>query len=382
MRNAYNTKFDTAEEIQEVRNSLEHLTEDRFRAALMGKKNIKEADIREMLALVTAATAKLQIELARLNRFAGDFNSQFVTRDNNRFSTAHALLSKLRSSTAGLKKVFVELTPNKAPHAYVEGMDKSLIYGHSAIGGAEYMQPLFPECFSPLAGELYNALRVFFACMGDALEVCQDVMDEEAEIRCDEARCVSLYEGFKEDHYSHIRSFLNKIDLLEDIFSSTDNGAIRLRETTTTLGEFSQQGYHSLNYDDVCTLATKELVEKDREGECTKEELWLFRGNKEKILRCRQIIQHIEAYLPEKKNRKRIPSDMVVYLKIWAEPVEEKAFVRYFKQTYEAAGGQLQVPTNSGVNQRNDLVGPEDEEYAELKKQWDAAEMPAAQKIA
>lgn len=381
MRHIYTTNFDSTEGLQSVKNAIDNFSEERFLAALSGKRNVSETDILEMTARVNCLTSRLQLELARLKEYAQHFNSQFVTRDNNRYSTARTLLGKIRSGAAGLKKIFMDFTPGAHRQTYLSADERPLIYDRSAIGNADYTPTLFSEQFPSSVGQLYEALRSFFGNMDEAIGLCTDVMEEEAEIRSDENRCVALYEDFKEDHYPHIRCFLSKIDLSEPIFSSTDNGAIRLRETSSTLGEFSQQGYHNLSFDDVCTLATKELVEKDREGECTKTELWLFRGNKEKILRCRAIIQNFENYLPEKK-RVRIPSDMVLYLMIWAKPVEEKAFVRYFTQIYEAAGGQLKVPTNSGVNQRKGFVGPEDPEFAELKTRWDALNLSASQKIA
>lgn len=373
MSHIYQTQITTEENLQTVLTAIENFNFDRLLAALKDRRSLSVSDILAMDARITEATSKLQTEYARLQDEAPAFNKRFVHRNNHYFSSAEALLRKIRSGVARFKDLYSRLTPNRTS-AY-QGLpmpeDKPSIYDHSLLGNAAYTPSLFPETVRPEVKQLYEHIVAFLAQMEDALNLCKDVLDDEALIREDAGQCRELYMDFKDEHYSHIKQLLRQITASWNDIEKITNPAICLREQTASDEEFSQQGFHNLEYEDVCQLATKEIVEESQRGEFTKEELMLFPDNRPLILRVRHIIVDFESYLPEGFNGKKIPASTIACLIRWSKPKEDFAFVKYFKKTYEASGGTHKVPSNSAVNvQKNDLNN-HNPEYVSLVERWE-----------
>ena len=373
MSHIYQTQITTEENLQTVLTAIENFNFDRLLAALKDRRSLSVSDILAMDARITEATSKLQTEYARLQDEAPAFNKRFVHRNNHYFSSAEALLRKIRSGVARFKDLYSRLTPNRTS-AY-QGLpmpeDKPSIYDRSLLGNAAYTPSLFPETVRPEVKQLYEHIVAFLAQMEDALNLCKDVLDDEALIREDAGQCRELYMDFKDEHYSHIKQLLRQITASWNDIEKITNPAICLREQTASDEEFSQQGFHNLEYEDVCQLATKEIVEESQRGEFTKEELMLFPNNRPLILRVRHIIVDFESYLPEGFNGKKIPASTIACLIRWSKPKEDFAFVKYFKKTYEASGGTHKVPSNSAVNvQKNDLNN-HNPEYVSLVERWE-----------
>ena len=373
MSHIYQTQITTEENLQTVLTAIENFNFDRLLAALKDRRSLSVSDILAMDARITEATAKLQTEYARLQDEAPAFNKRFVHRNNHYFSSAEALLRKIRSGVARFKDLYSRLTPNRTS-AY-QGLpmpeEKPSIYDRSLLGNAAYTPSLFPETVRPEVKQLYEHIVAFLAQMEDALNLCKDVLDDEALIREDAGQCRELYMDFKDEHYSHIKQLLRQITASWNDIEKITNPAICLREQTASDEEFSQQGFHNLEYEDVCQLATKEIVEESQRGEFTKEELMLFPDNRPLILRVRHIIVDFESYLPEGFNGKKIPASTIACLIRWSKPKEDFAFVKYFKKTYEASGGTHKVPSNSAVNvQKNDLNN-HNPEYVSLVERWE-----------
>lgn len=373
MSHIYQTQITTEENLQTVLTAIENFNFDRLLAALKDRRSLSVSDILAMDARITEATSKLQTEYARLQDEAPAFNKRFVHRNNHYFSSAEALLRKIRSGVARFKDLYSRLTPNRTS-AY-QGLpmpeDKPSIYDRSLLGNAAYTPSLFPETVRPEVKQLYEHIVAFLAQMEDALNLCKDVLDDEALIREDAGQCRELYMDFKDEHYSHIKQLLRQITASWNDIEKITNPAICLREQTASDEEFSQQGFHNLEYEDVCQLATKEIVEESQRGEFTKEELMLFPDNRPLILRVRHIIVDFESYLPEGFNGKKIPASTIACLIRWSKPKEDFAFVKYFKKTYEASGGTHKVPSNSAVNvQKNDLNN-HNPEYVSLVERWE-----------
>jgi hypothetical protein len=55
----------------------------------------------------------------------------------------------------------------------------------------------------------------------------------------------------------------------------------------------------------------------------------------------------------------------------WCKPREDKAFVKYFKETYEETGGKLTVPKNPAVNQQKNELTKSDADYVRLVEKWE-----------
>lgn len=372
MAQLYQTNIDSFEQLQYVANAVEHFNFDKFVYVLI-YKNVPVSEVSELRAKMLDVNAKLTEELGKLQSYSGTFNKEFVTEHNDYFSSAYHLLRKVKTGTAQVKNIFRQFTPNNAAAIRMVNPNnvKPDIYRRSALGGAEYMPSLFThENFSPDVNSLYEATREFMMTMHQCLELCIAMLREEHRIRLSKSKCQKLYQKFKDEQYSRIKSIIKSINLDTSDFTE-QNPAILLRNRARSEEEFAQKGFHALTVSDAAGLASKELVQAAKRGEFTEDELLLFKQDEKKIRLVRHIIQNFDSYLPENFKHKKLPAKYIACLLRWCAPQEAKAFVEYFGKTYLENSPQHTVPNNSAVNQqKGKLDEKRDDDYKMLVEKW------------
>ena len=381
MAQRYQTRFDSFEGLETVVQAIEGFSQERFLASLHLRNSRNLTHIANIDAQVLNAIASLQTQHAQLVDFSTTFNSQFVTKNNHYFSSAHQLLRKIHTGVTQMKSIYKQFTPNSTaavPASYQATYTTPSIYERSSLGIAPYTRPMFGlDIYSPEVQRLCMDMARFFEVLRDSLLVCLEVMRQEQYIRRDPNQCTELYHDFKEEHYLHIKKNIHSLRLNTSEFSPYNNPAIDLRQASETEEEFSQKGFHNLEFDDVCTLATKELVEEEQRGIYTAEELQLFAEDREQILTIRYIISNFDEYLPANPRRKTVPADYVACLMSWCKiPLKKNlAFVNYFAQTYKKANGQYKPPSNSAVNVKKRSSWKGISEFEQLMSQWESVKI-------
>lgn len=373
----YLSQIETLDNLQYVAGLVDGFNQDRFLAALMGKRNIRTDKIVRMKIELVEITNRLEEEYIALEEFGKVFNEQFATRNNQCFSSAMTLLRKIRSGMSKMIQIYRGFAPkNEAARRAAHAQEMTLdLYSHSHMGGQEYMPPLFGiEDFTPEVRELYEAMKRFMEYMSKSFSLCEGILEEEEQIKQDPDACLERYHIFKEEHRAKIKDMLDGIQLDSHVFLAENNPAIKMRSEAASERQFAERGFHNLTESATTALASKEIVEEARRGEFTAQELWLFDGReRDFIRRVRFIIQHFENYLPEGYKRQTIPAKYIACLMWWCKPHEDKSFVAYFTQTYKEAGGQLKVPNNSAVNQQKNELKNTDSDYQSLVEQWRSA---------
>ena len=375
----YWSQIETLDNLQYVAGLVDGFNQDQFLAALMGKRHISTDKIVRMKNELVEITNRLEEEYIVLEDFGKVFNDQFATRNNRCFSSAMTLLHKIRSGMSKLIRIYRDFAPkNESARRAAHAQDRTLdLYSHSQMGGQEYTLPMFGmEDFRAEVREFYDATKRFMEYMSKSLTLCEDILEEEAQIRKDPDACLERYHLFKEEHRAKIKDMLDGIRLDSYVFMAENNPAIKMRSEASSERQFAERGFHNLTESATTALASKEIVEEARLGEFTKEELWLLDGReREFIRRVRFIIRHFDTCLPEGYKRQNIPAKYIACMIRWCKPFEEKAFVAYFTKTYKEAGGQLKVPNNSAVNQKKNELKNDDSEYLSLVEQWKSVEI-------
>lgn len=346
----YETRIDNEDGLQAVLIAIRHFNYDRFTCVLYQKSRFDLTHVLSLDAEVLAVTAKLEIEYAKLVTISRTFNQRFVLPNNQVFSAAKQLLNSIRSGLSELKKLYKFFTPNKAAPVPTRPIGNSIpyIYNRSQLGNAEYMQSLFPDEIEPKAKQLFNHLFEFLKLIEQAFILCEDVLHEENEIRKDSKQCHELYIEFKNDQYQSIFSLI-KTDCFNKNILGISNSATELRENSPSEEVFSQKGFHNLPHNDVIGLATKELFEKAQYGDCTPDELALFKENEAKIKRVRSIIQNFDSILENLTKKNNIPAEAIASLLVWSKPIEKLKFYNYVEKTYKEAGGKRELTSYSGM---------------------------------
>ena len=381
MAQRYRTQFDSFEGLETVVQAIEGFSQERFLASLHLRNSRNLTHIANIDAQVLNAIASLQTQHAQLVDFSTTFNSQFVTKNNHYFSSAHQLLRKIHSGVTQMKSIYKQFTPNSSVAVrpiMAQDYTAPSIYERSSLSIAPYTRTLFDlNDYPPEVQRLWYDMARFFEVLRDSLLVCLEVIRQEQYIRRDPYQCTELYHDFKEEHYLRIKKNIHSLRLNTSEFSPYNNPAIDLRQASDTEEEFSQKGFHNLEFDDVCTLATKELVEEEQRGIYTVEELQLFAEEREQILVIRHIISNFDEYLPENPRRKTVPADYVACLMSWCKiPLKKNlAFVTYFAETYKKANGQYKPPSNSAVNVKKRSSWKGISEFEQLIAQWECVEI-------
>lgn len=371
----YWSQIETLENLQYVAGLVDGFNQDRFLAALMGKRSVGKDKIVHMRNELVEITNKLEEEYLVLEDFGKTFNDKFATRNNACFSSAMTLLRKMRSGMSKMIQIYRQFaSQNKAARRAAHAEDQTLdLYSHSNMGGQEYTLPLFDiDEFTPEVRELYEAMKRFMEYMGKSFDLCEDILEEEERIRQNPDECLERYQIFKDEHRAKIKDMLNAINLESRDFMAENNPAIKMRNESRDEKQFAKRGFHNLTEAATTALASKEIVEEARRGEFTAQELWLFDGyDRESIRRVRAIIQNFDTYLPEDYTRKTLPAKYIACLMQWCRPHEDKGFVAYFTKTYQDAGGKLSVPKNPAVNQQKNELKKSDSDYVSLVEKWE-----------
>ena len=369
----YQTNFASPDGIQTIIEMLDKWEPQRFYAALASKKRCNMEDIYALDGMVLEALGILKQELSKLNKFSLDFNQQFVTQNNKFFDTSFQLLGKIKIGASRFKTCFKELTPNHTTGNISNvPTNKPLLFDRSPLGNGEYSPVLFTDVYPQEVQNLCQHMQDFFKCIEEGLQICQDVLNEEAIIRQNPDQCQDLWLKFKADLACRLNRIVNSININTPIFDSNNNPAIQMRNNSKTEADFAQQGYHNLDYGDANTLGIKELVEEAHNDGLTKEELALFPNNKELALKVRYFIQHFDEFLPKTYHGQTVPAKYIACLMQLCRPTVDKHFVAYFSKTYEQAGGTLKVTSNSSANGKKHNERQKDPDFNQIYEAWDS----------
>ena len=379
MAQRYQTRFDSFEGLETVVQAIEGFSQERFLASLHLRNTRNLSHIANIDAQVLAAIASLQTQHAQLVDFSTTFNSQFVTKNNHYFNSAHQLLRKIHSGVTQMKSIYMQFTPNStaAIPASTPTYTAPPIYERSSLSCAPYTVPMFGLKEYPIeVQQLCYDMARFFDILRESLLVCLEVIRQEQYIRRDPEQCTELYHDFKEENYRSIKKHIHSIKLNTSEFDPYNNPAIDLRQSCATEEEFAQKGFHALEWDDACTLSVKELVEEEQRGIFTMDELLLFNQDSQRILTVRYIISHFDDFLPPNPKRKKVPATYVACLMSWCDiPLQRnRAFVHYFAQTY-APHGRYTAPSNSAVNVAKRSEWKSIPEFEQLILQWESVNL-------
>ena len=381
MAQRYQTRFDSFEGLETVVQAIEGFSQERFLASLHLNNRRTAMDLAALDTKLLGAIANLQEQHAQLLDFSLTFNSQFVTRNNHYFNSAHQLLRKIHTGVTQMKNIYKRFTPNSnaaVPASLQANYTPPSIYERSSLGIAPYTRPMFGlDVYSPDVQRLCMDMERFFEVLRESLLVCLEVIRQEQYIRRDPNQCKELYHDFKDENYLRIRKHINSIRLQSSEFSPDHNPAIDLRQCCATEEEFAQKAFHDQDFDDVCSLAVKELVEEEQRGIFSIEELQLFAEDRDKIMQVRYIISHFDEYLKPNARRKNVPAEYVACLMGWCNiPIKKNlAFVNYFAETYTKANGQYKPPSNPAVNVRKRSSWNGNSEFEQLISQWESVEI-------
>lgn len=324
---------------------------------------------------VSNARNKIEEELLKMQRLRKTFNKTYATGHNNYFSSAAHLIDKIRKHTATYKSVLKTFCSKKHPmlkECRKHHITVKSVWDESLLRGDLYARPLFGLDSYPYEVQtLYNELVKFFLCQSQCMQICIEILNEEAEIKKDPEKCKYLL-----DKYT--RKALKKMKTTIYLFFS-EATAENLKEVNLAYKallnysselDFAQGEFHKHNEDDMDHYCIIKHYEKISKLNITPTESKMWDNDSEKVLKVRCAINSFDDLLPANFNQKKM-GEYTYYFAQWANPANIKKAVNYFLDNYKGhyrTVGYSAVISHSSEYDKN---SPEVEQFSSaINREW------------
>ena len=178
--------------LDELDDSTRNASIDRLIAGIQSRKT-KPEDLLKLIAHFRNRHSLEDAELYRLGNFSKDYNKLWATDCNRCFNKEEMMLSKRQSQYKSWREMLKITTPRfKARHN--EKDNPQSLYEASFLTYRPYEPDLWgPASYGTLMYDLHNELEIIVNHMQDGRQLCNDMMNEEAEIDKDDERKEQLF---------------------------------------------------------------------------------------------------------------------------------------------------------------------------------------------
>ena len=324
---------------------------DRLMCAMsMRKWDIDE--IERLSTYIVESRQKMEKELIRLKKYKDSFNDMFATDHNEYYNSVAAILSKIRSHTSPLNQLLQKTCSRKHPNKYVckqFGIKPKSVRQESVLVSDSFQKPLYsiddPATPTQVLG-FFNELNKFFADEKECMEICVQVLDEEAEIRKDPVKSKYVLDKYRRKAFEKLRRVImlisdDTINTLKEITPAYQ----RLKNYATDEA-FAQEEFHKHNVADMDHFCLIELAIAKQKNQLDNDELAYWGNNPSWVKRIRYVIKHYDELLPENFTHKMMGKFQYYFCK-WALPTNISNATKYFIKHYH---GKWKVSKYAAVN--------------------------------
>ena len=204
-------KFENLNEIIRICETFEKEGGDRLMCAMdMRRWDLDE--IERLAEYIVQSRQKMETELNRLRKYKDEFNDMFATDHNNYYNSVAELLRHIRSHTSPLKMLLKKTCNLRHPNQKVcqrHGIKPKSVRKESVLAAPQYQKPLFkiddPTIPSQVRG-LFHELEKFFSDEKECMEICVQVLNDEASIRKDPVKSKYVLDKYRRKAFEKLRS--------------------------------------------------------------------------------------------------------------------------------------------------------------------------------
>lgn len=328
--------------IWRIQQAVSSFDEEKYVNMLFEKRlNNKEVD--QLLEDVKAAVKIVKKEYDSLEDFAREYNESYATDHNGCYTLVQQEFRKMNRTIAKIKKVFRKSCPTMRKYRVGEMCS---VFTSSPLVADNYMPDLFSlPSYGENVTKLYEAMAEFFAYVLKALKLCRDEIEEELRVENSPHEKMRIYRDSFAKYMVGVKPFLNSFELIEKEGAEKHN--LIHRKADCSLQDYVNGHFHKLDIDDFKMHIVLECKKKGDELGLTKEEILLWKENKEKVLMVRFVIQHFDELNPQGQKGKLSGKVIVAFMK-WCQIKDRyKLFLDYFTSHYR---GQYKVPGYTTIN--------------------------------
>ncbi len=312
---------------------------DRLMCAMdMRKWDLDE--IERLSGYIVQSRQKMETELFRLRKYKEDFNDMFATDHNNYYNSVADLLSHIRSHTSPLKNLLKRTCnhrhPNKTDCQRYKIKSKS-VRKESVLASNSYQKNIFSVDDPSTPNQvsiLFHELKKFFSDEKECMEICVNVLNEEAEIRKDPVKSMYVLDKYKRKAFEKLRGQILLIS--DDMISALKEitPAYQCFKNFATDEAFAQEEFHKHNVTDMDHFCLIELAVAKQRYQLENDEIANWGNNPEWVQRIKYVIKHFDELLPDYFNHKMMGKFQYYFCK-WALPGNISNATKYFIKHYD-----------------------------------------------
>ena len=344
-------KFENLNEIIRICETFEKEGGDRLMCAMdMRRWDLDE--IERLAEYIVQSRQKMETELNRLRKYKEEFNDMFATDHNNYYNSVAELLRHIRSHTSPLKMLLKKTCNLRHPNQKVcqrHGIKPKSVRKESVLAAPQYQKPLFkiddPTIPSQVRG-LFHELEKFFSDEKECMEICVQVLNDEASIRKDPVKSKYVLDKYRRKAFEKLRS---QILLISDDTINMLKGitpAYQCFKKFATDEAFAQEEFHRHNVTDMDHFCLIELADAKHKSKLENDELANWGDNPAWVKRIKYVIKHFDELLPSYFTHKMMGKFQYYFCK-WALPGNISNATKYFIKHYN---GKWKVSKYAAVN--------------------------------
>lgn len=323
-------------------------------------KHLDEDEIISLTNDIREYHVKLKRQKQYLFNFCKTFPKEFASEDNKLVDSSVKISWRMRSGTAGVKKVFkrfCKVSRKQLP----AGVPEHQAHEVSLISTKNYSLDLFglssyPECVK----DLFLVMYEFYVDMNECLEEGLRTVKEVKAIKGDARKCLDILieacEKSKKNQRVLIEAIMTDPDMKKAVmnnknFSGDDENPVlkEFKNTTDNKSHFAQKYYKNCSPKDVDKISIYEVTSIDEDPYLSFAKI-IFGNDEVKIRRINFVIEHFDELLPEMCKRKKIPAMNLFFFFEWSKPiVGVDSFLKYFNKYYKEHNGKWETIGKSAI---------------------------------
>lgn len=326
--------------------------------------NGKQLDEDEIVSLtndISEQHIKLKRQKQYLFKFCKTFPQEFASEDNNLVDSSAKVSWRMRSGSAGVKKVFKSFC-KVSRSSLPPGVPEPQAHKVSLISTPNYILDLYglsvyPQCVK----DMFRVMFEFYIDMGDCLEEGLCTIKKVKDIKGNARKCLDLLieacEKSKKNQRVLIEAMITDPEIKKAVMNNKtisgddENPVLKAYKQNKGSGEsFAQKYYKNCSPKDVDKITICKVNSETDENPNMVFAKVVFGNDEDKIQRINYVIEHFDELLPQKCKRNQIPALNLFFFYEWSKSVVGVAsFLKYFDKYYKEHNGHWNTIGKSAI---------------------------------
>jgi len=342
---AYDKHIDKSEEGLMELNQIYNNKNDyvnRFIDGLESGRITSEEDVIEFTNYIRESDGLTQLEYSRLVTLKeSGFLKKYATNFNKRYSTAHMLMNRAKSSISRGLKMLEMFCSSKRHRGH--SSSKRKVTDSSKLGKGAYTPSYWGlELYKESVKVLFNEVVKYMQHLNNCIKLCIDMNNQVNYVRHHPEIADEIFEMDRKERLVNNRSVIKRyIDMNADMENELIKKVEEWKSQQKSLAELKAALYHTLDEDEFNDWIICDEVMAARRDGLTNPERAIWGDNKQQVMRCRVAYSHLDLLSP-KGQKDHIGGMFLARLYKWSKTkLGHEKWHTYFVEFYKQNGGSL-----------------------------------------